>query len=490
MNQNTTKTPAVCIILAAGKGTRMKSPLPKVLHPVAGEPMIMRSINACKKLGIEDIRVVVGHGADLVKRVVESVGVQTVLQKNQLGTGDAVRSVKLDDVTGNVLILNGDHPLIDSSELAKVYTEFVDRKIELAVVSCVVKKPGNLGRIINHRGEFMAIVEAKDASAETLKINEVNTGIYIANVEVLREILPKLQNQNQAGEYYLTDIMALAKQETYKVEVLKGTAKMAFGVNTQFELARATKYLFIQRAKHWMESGVLMMDYKNVYIEPQASIGPGTVLYPNVHIRGQSQIGSCVVIESQSQIIDSKIDDHAVIKMNCHIEQATIKSNAQLGPFARIRPKSEIGESVHIGNFVETKNVKIGKGSKAAHLTYLGDAELGTDVNVGCGTITCNYAVDRKKYKTIIGDRVFVGSDTQFIAPINIGSDAVIGSGSTITKDVPAGGLAVTRAKQIIRENYVVKKMPNPEQITAQPKVNAQQDSDGNDTDSKYTDSN
>jgi bifunctional UDP-N-acetylglucosamine pyrophosphorylase/glucosamine-1-phosphate N-acetyltransferase len=445
------------IALAAGKGTRMKSPLPKVLHPVAGRPMIEKVIQASKKAGAAEVRVIVGHGQNLVRQVVEPMGVACYVQEEQHGTAHAVRCAKPETIEGDVIIMNGDVPLIEAHEIKEFVRVFRDEKYDLAVVTAVVKKPGDLGRIVRHHGDIMAIVEAKDASADTLKINEINTGIFIAKASILAEYLPKIKNNNAKKEFYITDLISLCIQDQCKVQAIKSTPKVAVGVNDQMELAKATRLIFQRKALRLMEEGVLMIDPKTAYIEESVEIGAGTVIYPNVFIRGRTKIGSFSVIESNSFISDTEIGDSVQIRGGSYFESARVHSKASVGPYARLRPETEIGEEAHVGNFVEMKKVKFGKKSKAGHLTYLGDAEIGEEVNIGCGTITCNYAADKKKYKTKIGNRVFVGSDTQFVAPIEIGDDAVIGSGSTITKSVPAKALAVARGKQFIKENYAPK---------------------------------
>lgn len=445
------------IALAAGKGTRMKSPLPKVLHPVAGRPMIEKVIQASKQAGAKEIRVIVGHGQALVRQVVEPMGVACYVQDEQLGTAHAVRCAKPETIEGDVVIMNGDHPLIEASDIKNFVQIFREEKCDLAVVTAELKNPGEFGRIVRHRGDLAAIVEAKDASADTLKINEVNTGIYIVKAEILTEFLPQIQNNNSKKEFYLTDLISLCIQDKKKVQPIKANAKVAVGVNTQLELAKATRLIFKRKALKLLEDGVLMIDPRTTYVEESVEIGAGSVLYPNVFVRGRTRIGSFTVIESNTFISDSDIGDSVQIRGGSYFEGAKVHNKASVGPYARLRPETEIGEEAHVGNFVEMKKVKFGKKSKAGHLTYLGDADVGEEVNVGCGTITCNYAADKKKYKTKIGNRVFVGSDTQFIAPVEIGDDAIIGSGSTITKDVPAKALAVARGRQIIKENYTPK---------------------------------
>lgn len=453
------------IILAAGKGTRMKTPLPKVLHPVAGRPMIERVIRGAQAGGVTEVRVVVGHGQNLVRQVVEPLGVFCFEQKEQLGTANAVKSADIDSMDGDVVIMNGDHPLIEGEDIKSFVRTFRDERLDVAVVTAEVKNPGQLGRIIRQKGELKAIVEAKDASGETLKIREINTGIYIVRSTILDEYLPQIKNHNAKGEYYLTDLIALCLEGRKRVQAIKSSPRVAWGVNTQAELARATRYVYKKKIDKLMEEGVVVINPNATYVEESVEIGSGSVVYPNSFLRGKTRVGVFSVIEPNVLISDSQVGDSVQIRAGSYLEQCTVGHRCVLGPYARIRPESEIAEEAQIGNFVELKKVKFGKKSKAAHLTYLGDAEIGQEVNIGCGTITCNYAADKKKYKTKIGDRVFVGSDTQFVAPIEVGDDAVIGSGSTITKDVPAKALAVARGKQVVKENY-------------QPKSSHREDSD------------
>lgn len=443
------------IILAAGKGTRMNTPLPKVVHPVAGRPMIERVLRAVKASGASEIRVVVGFGENLVRQIAEPMGAICFKQERQNGTADAVRSAQPESLTGDVVILNGDHPLMDSDDIAKFFKAFRDCEAGLAVVTCELENPGSFGRVVRRQEKVVAIVEAKDASHETLKIREINTGIYVVKAEVLNKLLPDIQNQNKQGEYYLTDLVGLAIEAGIKVEGLKADARIALGVNTQIELASATQQAFARKAQRLMESGVIMLNPAAVYIEDTAEVAPGAVLYPNVYLRGKTQVGAMSVIEAGCVITDSSIGDGVHMKAGCYVTESKVGKQVQMGPYAHIRPGTDVGEEAHIGNFVEMKKVKFGKGAKANHLTYLGDAEIGENTNIGCGTITCNYAADRKKYVTKIGKDCFIGSDSQFVAPVTVGDGAFVGSGSTITKDVPAGALAVARSKQIIKENYV-----------------------------------
>jgi bifunctional UDP-N-acetylglucosamine pyrophosphorylase / glucosamine-1-phosphate N-acetyltransferase len=454
------ETSWAAIFLAAGLGTRMKSPFPKVLHPVAGRPMLVRAIEQVQSVGIRDIRVVAGYGMHLVETVVGNMGVSLHKQEEQKGTAHAVRCANLETLQnfeGSVLILNGDHPLIESEDLKQLLEEFSKGHLDLGIVTCHLKKPKDFGRIVRHHGQIRAIVEARDASAQTLAIREVNTGIYCVKAQVLIQLLPLISNDNLKKEFYLTDIVSLALTQGKKVGTLKAHPRVAFGVNSQKELAQASSYLFRKKAQSLMDQGVLLLDPDSTYIEETVTIGSGTAIYPNVFIRGQTRVGSFCSIEPHTFMVDCDIESSVHIKAGSYLERVKIQSEAHIGPYARLRPETHIGPKAHVGNFVEMKKVKFGQGSKVSHLSYLGDADIGDNVNIGCGVITCNYAVDRKKYKTVIGHNVFVGSDSQFVAPVTVGENAVIGSGSTITKDVPKEALAVARSTQVIKENWVKK---------------------------------
>lgn len=453
MNLNNT----TALVLAAGKGTRMASALPKVLHPVAGLPLLYYPLSTLKSLEIDDIRVIVGHGRNLVEKVVQSLGATSHIQEQQLGTADAVRAAKLESAKDFVLIINGDHPLIHSDDLKSLYSEFVESQADIAMLTTVLEEPGNYGRIIRQGDQVRAIVEASHASSETLKINEVNPGIYLVKKNILNEFLNSVDINPEKNEYYLTDLIEYSNEKSYKLVGIQGNPRVNFGINTQAQLAKASKNVFMSKAQKLMEEGVVIVDPNATYIEPTVKVGAGSVLHPNVYIRGNTVIGNFCSVEPGVNIMNSVIADSVEIKAGTYIESAKIGRNVNLGPYARIRPETSIEEEAKIGNFVELKKTHFGKGSKAGHLSYLGDAEIGENVNIGCGTITCNYSADRKKHKTKIGDDVFVGSDTQFVAPIEVGDRAIIGSGSTITKNIPEEALAIARGKQVNKEGLANK---------------------------------
>lgn len=422
--------------------------------------MILRIIESCKQAEISEVRVVVGHGQNLVKSVLEPLRTPTYTQVEQLGTADAVKSADLASLQGEVIIMNGDHPLIQPADIRHFISDFREQKLDLAVVTVELPEPGSFGRIVRRNNQLVAIVEAKDASADTLKIKEINTGIYIVKAEVLQKYIPQIQNNNSKKEYYLTDLIDLSLQDGLKVQaLLSSNADVAHGVNTQIELAAATRKVFSRHVTRLLEAGVIFISPETAFIEESVLIGAGSVIYPNVFMRGRTVVGAFSVIEPNCFVSDSVIGESVQVKAGSYIEQTIIKNKASVGPYARLRPETTIGESAHVGNFVEMKKVNFGNKSKAGHLTYLGDAEIGEDVNIGCGTITCNYAADRKKYKTTIGDRVFVGSDTQLVAPVTVESDSIIASGTTVTKTVPNGALALSRTPQVNKEGYAKKFM-------------------------------
>lgn len=421
--QKTSSSPAQfsAIVLAAGKGVRMNSSLPKVLHPVAGLPMISRILKELKLAGAGEIRVVVGYGDTLVRQVVEPSGAISFKQVEQKGTADAVRSAQPETLKGPVLIINGDHPLVLAADIKRVYEDFRNSEGGLTLVTAKVKKPGSYGRIVRQGGQLRAIVEAKDASSDTLKINEVNTGIYMVDAELLNQLLRAVNNNNAQKEFYLTDIISIAIENKIKVSTVKLHSRVAAGVNSQLELSMATKKVFLRKVKKLMEDGVVVIDPLTTYIEDDVQIGAASVIYPHTFIKSGTRLGLFCVVEPGVFLSRVICEDGVQIKAYSHLDNCTVRAQAQVGPFARLRPETEIGKEAHVGNFVEMKKVNFGPGAKAAHLTYLGDAEVGAGTNIGCGTITCNYAADRKKYKTKIGKNVFVGSDTQFVAPIEVG---------------------------------------------------------------------
>lgn len=440
------------LILAAGKGTRMKSELPKVLFKVAGKPMIDYVVESAKGVNPDEIVVIIGSGAELLKEHLKGSGVSFAYQLEQLGTGHAVMQAKefFEEYEGDILILCGDMPLVKSDTLKK----FVDEcaKNEVSFISVNVKDPKGYGRVIRSaNGGVLKIVEEKDASDAEKKVSEINTGIYLVKAKVLAERLGKISNKNAQNEYYLTDIV---KDGAFAY--LADNEKEFIGINDRKALAEASKYIYrLINDKH-MLNGVTIIDPDFTYIDEEVVIERDVTIYPNTYLMGKTVIKEGTIIYPGVRIIDSIIEGNCEIKDNTLIESSFVGVKSSVGPMAHLRPESKLLGENKIGNFVETKKITFGKGSKASHLTYLGDADIGADVNVGCGTITCNYD-GISKHKTIIGDGVFVGSDVQFVAPVKIGDGALIAAGSTITKDVPPDALAITRVEQKNVENFVQK---------------------------------
>lgn len=438
------------VILAAGKGTRMRSKIPKVLHPVAGRPMISYPIDLTRRLGAKPIVVVLGHGAEAVREHLSGDDIKVVLQEPQLGTGHAtmVATRALDEYRGDLLILSGDMPLLELETIKGLVERHQSSKAALTVLVGKMDEPSGYGRIIRDAsGRVIRIVEEKDASEAEKTIKEVNAGAYCVKIELLREALDSLRCENSQGEYYLTDIVEALSQmgvESYPA----GSMEELVGVNDRVDLANVEGIIQGRIKSHWMRMGVTFLDPKSVFLDTDVVIGEDAFIGPNVRIQGKTIIGSGCKIGMGSYIRESVLEEGVEVLPYCVITQSKILSQAKVGPFAHLRPGTVVGEGAKVGNFVEMKNSTLGKRSKAPHLSYLGDAQIGEDVNIGAGTITCNYD-GRQKHKTIVEDRVFVGSDTQLVAPVRVMEGAVIGAGSTITRDVPPGALAIARGKQV-----------------------------------------
>jgi bifunctional UDP-N-acetylglucosamine pyrophosphorylase/glucosamine-1-phosphate N-acetyltransferase len=447
------------VVLAAGLGTRMKSSLPKVLHKICGKPMIKCVADAVLKLKPAHNIVVINPGSEDVKAALKGYDAVFAVQKVQKGTADALKCAaeKLKGFKGALLVLNGDTPLISAATLQKFLDLHKKNKNDLSVMSFNAEGSHSYGRIIRENDKLKAIIEDKDADEEQKKIKEVNSGIYAINSNLLN-LLKEIRINPKKGEYYLTDIVEIAVKKGYKAGAyLLGNETELTGINSREELYRAGIYMRDKIISFWMENGVSFIDCSSAFIHPDAKIGPDTVIYPNVHIEGKTVIGKGCAVYPNARIIDSAIGDGATIKDSTVIESSTIKATASIGPFAHLRPGSVIGASAKIGNFVEIKKSVIGKGAKASHLSYLGDAEIGKDVNIGAGTITCNYD-GKEKHKTIIEDDVFIGSDTQLVAPVKVGKGAYVGAGSTITKNVPPMSLAISRTEQRHIEKWALRK--------------------------------
>jgi len=445
------------IVLAAGKGKRMKSIIPKVVHPILGRPMISYVLDAVMKINPKKIALVVGHGAEKVKEAVADKQVEWVLQEEQLGTGHAASCARkaLAGFKGNVLILNGDFPLITPKTLKNFITSHNKSRASVSILTAILDNTEGYGRVVrSQKGEVLRVIEEKDATPIEKKLKEINSGAYCVESPFLWRALECIGAGNKQGEYYLPDVVNIASNQGKKVKGFVVTDnRELLGVNTRAELAE-TEEILRRRINHsLMLSGVTMVCPESTYISPDVSIGTDTVIHPYTFIYGHTRIGKGCVIGPSVWIEDSKIGNEVTIKFSSYIADADIKDKVTIGPFAHLRPQTKILSGAKIGNFVEVKKSRIGLNSRVPHLSYIGDAIVGEGVNIGAGTITCNYD-GFQKYETTIEDDVFIGSDTMLVAPLKIGRGATTGAGSTITKDVPAGALAIGRAKQVVIENW------------------------------------
>ncbi|HXV21332.1 MAG TPA: bifunctional UDP-N-acetylglucosamine diphosphorylase/glucosamine-1-phosphate N-acetyltransferase GlmU [Desulfuromonadales bacterium] len=455
------------VILAAGRGTRMKSALPKVLHAVVGLPMVLFPARLAKALGCDPTVLVVGHEAAAVKSALAGEGLQFALQEEQLGTGHALLCAReqLADFTGTLLLLCGDVPLLRAETLERLLAFHQAQTATVTVLTAEMTDPHGYGRIVRDGEEVLRIVEEKDASLKEKAIREINTGIYAFEAPFVFEALGKVGRDNAQGEYYLTDVLALARAAGRKVcALVAGDPEETMGINDRIQLARAGLLMRRRINAALMRSGVTLVDPATAYIEPQVRIGEDTVVHPGVHLRGATVIGRDCLIEPGAMLIDSALADRVHIKAGSVIEGSEIGTGSVIGPMAHLRPGNHLAGENKVGNFVEMKKARLGRKSQASHLTYIGDAVVGERVNFGCGTITCNYD-GVNKYQTTVGDDVFVGSDVQFIAPVSIGSGSVIGAGSTITKDVPADALAISRSEQKNIEGWAAKRRAKRQKI-------------------------
>ncbi len=441
------------IILAAGAGTRMRSAKPKVLHRLAGLPMVEHVYNTSKKLGAKQVQVVYGHGGDLLKQRCQHFNVEWCLQDEQLGTAHAVQQASPHISDENVaLILYGDVPLIKAETLDKLVKNVSANNV--ALLSVNLEDPTGYGRIVRENGKVISIVEHKDASDEIKAITEVNTGILAINAAYLNECLNKIDNKNVQGEYYLTDIIALAVNDGN--EVITTLAEHSYeveGVNDKKQLARLERIFQQGLAEKLMTDGIGLADPERIDIRGELKVGNDSFIDINCIFEGEVNLGTNVSVGAGCVIKNSTIASDCIIKPYSVIENAIIDKKAEVGPFARIRPGTHLQENCRVGNFVEVKNTSLGENSKASHLTYLGDTEVGKNVNIGAGTITCNYD-GANKFKTIIKDGAFIGSDTQLVAPVTVGENATIGAGSTITRDTEDNGLTLSRCPQKLIQGW------------------------------------
>ncbi|TDX16016.1 UDP-N-acetylglucosamine pyrophosphorylase /glucosamine-1-phosphate N-acetyltransferase [Buttiauxella sp. BIGb0552] len=435
------------VILAAGKGTRMYSDLPKVLHTLAGKPMVQHVIDAANNLGAQRVHLVYGHGGDLLKNKLSDSSLNWVLQSEQLGTGHAMQqAVPFFADDEDILMLYGDVPLISVESLQRLRDAKPQGGIGLLTVK--LDDPTGYGRIARENGKVVGIVEHKDATDEQRKIDEINTGILVANGADLKRWLAKLDNNNAQGEFYITDIIALAHHEGRAITAVHpDRLSEVEGVNNRLQLSRLERVYQSEQADKLLLAGVMLRDPARFDLRGELTHGRDVEIDTNVIIEGSVTLGHRVKIGTGCVIKNSVIGDDCEISPYTVVEDSTLAAACSIGPFARLRPGAELAEGAHVGNFVEMKKARLGKGSKAGHLSYLGDAEIGDNVNIGAGTITCNYD-GANKFKTIIGDDVFVGSDSQLVAPVTIARGATIGAGTTVTRNVGEDELVISRVKQ------------------------------------------
>lgn len=446
------------LILAAGQGTRIKSNLPKVLHKVCGKEMVNHVIDTMRKAKIDDINVIIGKGAELVKEKTASRNISYSLQEEQLGTGHAVKCAIdfLKDKKGIVGIFAGDAPLIKPETIETLFNTHMENNNSATLLSSIVEDPTGYGRIVREGNEVLKIVEHKDCTEEELKINEMNAAIYCFDIEKLLSSLEKLSNDNSQGEYYLTDVIGILKDENEKVGAVSIDYEETIGVNSRVQLAEAEEILRRRINKMHMENGVTLIDPNSTYIGDDVEIGRDTIIYPGNVIEGNTKIGEGVMIYPNSRISNSIIDNEVEIQSSVIID-SKIGERTTVGPFAYIRPESVIGNDARIGDFVEIKKSTIGNNTKVSHLTYIGDAKVGEHCNFGCGTVVVNYD-GKKKNTTVIGNNSFIGCNTNLVSPVTVEDNTYIAAGSTIVNDVKEGELAVARAKQRNIEGWVAKK--------------------------------
>jgi len=462
--KNLPPAPRIAIaIMAAGKGTRLKSKHPKVLHEVGGKPLLAHVIAAAAKIvPPRDVYAIIGHEADRVRDAVAHTGVGFVLQQPQRGTGHALMVAREALAPyDHVIVLSGDAPLITPETIGKLRDFHLAQKAVMTMLTADLENPAGYGRVLrkaSNRNEVRVIVEEKSATPAQKKIREINSGFYVFAIKPFYAHIGALSTDNPHQEYYLTDMAGLLGKAKAKVIACKtGNPAEILGSNTRAELVEIDRLIRLAKCRQLMADGATIFYPETCVIDSEVAIGADTTIEPFVQLLGKTRVGSDCRIRSYSVIRNSQIADGVTIRPGCILDDAQVESGAILGPYSHLRPGSEIGEGAHVGNFVETKKVRLGKGSKANHLTYLGDAEIGAGVNIGAGTITCNYD-GVNKHTTVIEDDVFVGSDSTLVAPVRIGKGSYVAAASCVTEDVPSGSLAVARARQIVKEGWAQEK--------------------------------
>lgn len=443
------------ILMAAGKGTRMQSDLPKVMHKICQKTMVEHLIDTVKKAGAEKVVTVVGYGHEVIEKAIEGK-TEFALQEPQLGTGHAVMQAKqCQDIQGETLVVNGDCPCLTSETFEELYAEVKDAK--MVILTAILDDPSAYGRIIrDENGYIQRIVEFKDCTEEEKKVHEINTGIYAFDNETLFSNLKEIQNNNAQNEYYITDLVEILNKKGIKVKavIAKDNDEVA-GVNDKIELAYANKTMQNRINKEWMKKGVTMINPDATYIGADVTLDTEVVLYPNVYLEGNTSIQRGTTILPQCFLVNAKIGQNCVIDSS-RITDSEVKDNCTVGPFAHIRMHSVVESKNRIGNFVEFKNTNFGYDSRCAHLTYIGDSDIGSKVNIGCGVVTVNYD-GKNKFRTVVKDGAFIGSNVNLIAPVTVGENAVVAAGSTATNDVPDGDMAIARCRQENKPGYGIK---------------------------------
>ena len=449
------------IILAAGLGKRMNSRLPKVLHPLVGKPLLFYALRAVRELRPKRITVVVGRGADDVQRAFHDGSITWVLQEEQLGTGHAVRCAResFRDFTGDLVIVSADVPLISPQSLSDLLRRHRDRTAVVTLLTASLEQPAGYGRVLrNAAGDITGVLEERDAAEPEKHIKEINAGIYAASPRFLFAALEEIGNRNQQGEYYLPDILGVALRRGERIETVRAAgAREILGVNTREELAIMEKTLQEKINRQWMAAGVTLKDPETAYIEEGVTIGKDTVIGPNTHLLGRTTVGEGCRIDGSAYVTDAHLGNDVHLRFSVVLADCQVAAGAIVGPFAHLRPGTVLHPNARIGTFVEVKNSSIGERTQANHLSYIGDAEIGKDANVGAGTITCNFDGFRK-YETRIGDRVQVGSDTTLVAPVTLGDDVYVATATTVRHDVPAGALVYNERIEKGREGWTAEK--------------------------------
>ncbi len=456
----TAKTPRSALVLAAGKGTRFRSERAKVLHTLCGNPMVCHVLDSLKGARVERTLLVVGHQSEQVREALGGRGLEFVQQTEQLGTGHAVLTAapRLGGLEGSLLVLYADTPLIKAATLRRLCQARERNDVDLVLLTSRVEDPSGYGRVVrDDNGEVMAIVEEKDASPSQKRIREMNPGFYCFKVGSLLADLPRLENRNRQGEYYLTDMVKIFRETGRRMATVSAAGHETAGINDRLQLAAAERQMRRAINQEWMRKGVTMLDPESVWIDATVRLGADTLLYPGVILEGDCRIGRSCTIRAWSHLENVTLKHGAVIDHCSVLRDSTVGPGAKVGPFAHLRQDTRVGAGARVGNFVEVKKSALGEGVKAAHLTYLGDATIGPKANIGAGTITCNYD-GKRKHPTVIEADAFIGSDSQLVAPVTVGKGAYVAAGSTITENVPPKALAISRGRQINKPGWADKK--------------------------------